>query len=73
MEEVSINPTIELPELTEDWEIDSCRAQTELCVHQDSRERSVTSQKTDPDFPVSVQESEVEVWVSGGLLKGWGH
>ena len=26
LEEVTINPTIELPELTRDWEIDSCRA-----------------------------------------------
>ena len=25
----AINPTIELPELTQDWEIDSWRAQTE--------------------------------------------
>ena len=29
--------------------------------------------RTDPDLPVSVQESPVEVWVSGGLLQGWGH
>ena len=34
---------------------------------------AVTSQETDPDLPVSVQESQVEVWVSGGLLQGWGH
>ena len=27
LEEVTINPTVELPELTRDWEIDSCRAQ----------------------------------------------
>ena len=31
----------------------------------------MTPQETDPDFPVSVQESPVEVWVSGGLLQGW--
>ena len=35
LEEVAINPTIELPELTQDQEIDSWRAQTEPCVHQD--------------------------------------
>ena len=40
MEEVAINPTIELSELTQDWEIDSWRAQTEPCVHQDPGERS---------------------------------
>ena len=33
LEEVAINPTIELPEFTEDWEIDSWKAQTETCVH----------------------------------------
>ena len=31
---------------------------------------AVTPQETDPDLPVSVQESLVEAWVSGGLLKG---
>ena len=40
LEEVNINPTIELPELTQDWEIDSWRAQTEPCEHQDPGERS---------------------------------
>ena len=40
MQEVTINSNIELPELTEDWEIDSYRAQTELSVHQDSGKRS---------------------------------
>ena len=38
LEEVAINPTIELPELTQDWEIDSWRAQQNL-VHQDPGER----------------------------------
>ena len=33
----------------------------------------MTPQETDPDLPVSVQESLAEVWVSGGLLQGWGH
>ena len=34
---------------------------------------AVPSQETDPDLPVSVQESQAEVWVGGGLLQGWGH
>ena len=34
---------------------------------------AVTPQETDPDLPVSVQESLAEVWVDGGLLQGWGH
>ena len=32
LEEVAINTTIELSEPTQDWEIDSCRAQTGLCA-----------------------------------------
>ena len=39
MEEVSINPTIELPELTQDWEIDSWRAPQNF-AHQDPGERT---------------------------------
>ena len=34
---------------------------------------AVIPQETDPDLPVSVQESLVEVWVSSVLLKGQGH
>ena len=37
---VTINSTTELPELIQDWETDSWRAQTEPCVHQDPGERS---------------------------------
>ena len=33
----------------------------------------MASQETDPDLPVSVQESPVEVWVGSGLLQGQGH
>ena len=40
LEEVAINPTIELPELTQDWEIDSWRAETEPYEYWDPRERS---------------------------------
>ena len=32
----------------------------------------VIPQETDPDLPVSVQESLVEAWVSSGLLLGLG-
>ena len=34
---------------------------------------AVTPQETDPDLPVSVQETPVEAWVSGGLLQGQAH
>ena len=66
MEQVAINPTIELPELTQDWEIDSWRAQQNL-VHQEQGGR-----KRDPrgDLPMGVQESLVKVWVGGGLQQG---
>ena len=40
LEEVTSNPIRELPELTQDWEIDSGRAQTEPCVLWDPGERS---------------------------------
>ena len=69
--EVTINPTIELPGLTQYWETDSWRAQIESCEHQDSGERSSDPKETDPDLPVRVQESLVEAWVGGGL-QGWG-
>ena len=70
LEEVAINPTIEPPELTQDWEANSWRAQTECCEHQEKG--AVTPRETDPDLPGSVRESLVEAWVSGGLLHGWG-
>ena len=34
---------------------------------------AVTLQETDPDLPVSVQESLVEAWVSSHPLQGRGH
>ena len=33
LEEVTINPTVGLPELTQDWETDFWWAQTETCEH----------------------------------------
>ena len=42
-------------------------------VHNRTQEKAaVTPQATDPDLPVSVQESLEEVWVGSGLLQGWG-
>ena len=54
MEEVTINPTIELPDLTRDWETNYWQAQTEPCVHQDPGKKS-----SDPtrDWPGLVSES----------------
>ena len=43
-------------------------------VHTRTQEKgAVTPQETDPDLPVSVQESPVEEWVGGGLLQDRGH
>ena len=72
LEKVAINSTIEPPELTQDrgnrlWE----GTNRTLCTR--SQEKgAVTPQGTDPDLPVSVQESLAEAWVGGGLLQGWG-
>ena len=33
----------------------------------------MTPQETDPDLPVSVQESLADTWIHGGLLQDWGH
>ena len=63
--EVTINPTIEPPELTQDWETDSWRAQTKPCAHQDSGERS-----SDPtrDWPRLAHEC---LGVSGRGVGWW--
>ena len=42
-------------------------------MHTRTQEKgAVTPQETDPDLPVSVQESLVEVRVNSGLPQGWG-
>jgi len=41
---------------------------TEFC----QEKGAVSPQETEPDFPVSVQESPVEAWVDSGLLRGPG-
>ena len=53
-------------ELTQDWGNRLWRAQTEPCVHQDPGRIAVTPQETDPDLPVSVQESQ-----KGGVGQWW--
>ena len=43
-------------------------------VHTRTQEKGeVTPQETDPELPVSIQESPVEVLVGGGLVHGQGH
>ena len=72
MEEVAIKPTIELPELTQDWEIDSQSAQQSLVFTKTQEKGAGTLQGTDPDLLKSVQESPAEEWAGGGLLQDWG-
>ena len=44
-------------------ETDSWRVQTNLVRTRTQEKGAVTLQETEPDLPVSVQESLVEVWV----------
>ena len=44
-----------------------------LMWNQDPGERAVTPQETEPDFPVSVQESPAETWLHSGLWWGQEH
>ena len=73
MKEVAINPTIEPSELTQDWGNTLGGHKQKLVCTRTQEKGAVTPQETDPDLPVSVQESLVEAWVGGGLLQGWGH
>ena len=71
MEEAAINPTIELPELTQDWGNRTLGGHKQNLVCTRTQEKgAVPPQETDPDFPMSVQESPAEEWVSHGLLQG---
>ena len=70
MEEVTINPTIELPELALDWVIDSWRAQQNL-VHQDPGERSSDPTRDCPGLACGCQGVSSRVmgrwWPAAGL------
>ena len=44
-----------------------------LVCNQTQEKGAVTPRETDPDLPVSVQESLGEAWVCGSLLQGQGH
>jgi len=73
LEEVAINPTTEQPELTQDWgsKTPGGNKQDLVCTRTQEKE-ALTPPETDPDLPVNVQESPVEIWVGGGLLQGQG-
>ena len=74
MEEVAINPIIELPEFTQSLGKQTLGGQKQNLVCIRTKEKgAMTPQEADPDLPMSVKESPVEVWVGSGLLKVWGH
>ena len=57
---VAINPTIELPELTQLGKQTLGGHKQKLVCTRIQEKGAVTPQETDPDLPVSVQESRVE-------------
>ena len=62
--------------LPQDWgkqRLQSWRAQTKFCAHQDSEERSSDPVETEPKPPASVGGPPVEAWVSRGSSWEWGH
>ena len=74
MEEVTINPIIKLPELTQDWGnrlLEGTNRTLDPDCTRTQEKGAVAPHETDPDLSVSVQESLVEAWVGGGLLQGW--
>ena len=62
-----------LTELPQDWGKTLGRHKQNLVCTRTQKKGAATPQETDPDLPVSVQESPVKVWVSGGQLQGRGH
>ena len=61
-----INLTIELPELTQDWGQTLGGHKQNLVCTRTQEKGAVTLQETDPDLPVSVQESVVACCRAGG-------
>ena len=68
-----MNPTIEPPELTQEWGNRLLEGTDRTFVRTRTQEKgAVTPHETDPDLPVNVQESRPDAWVSSGQLQGWG-
>ena len=67
LEEVTINPTIEPPELTQNRGKQTLGGHKQNLVCPRTQEKgAVTPQETDPDLPVRVQESTSQSCVSSG-------
>ena len=55
-------------ELIQDWGNRLLEGTNRTLCTRTQEKGAVTPQETDPDLPVSVQESPVEAWVGSGLL-----
>ena len=74
LEEVTINPTIEPSEPTQDWGKQTLGGHKQDLVCTRTQEKgAMTPQNTDPDLPKSIQVSPAEAWVGRGLLQGCKH
>ena len=60
-----------ITELTQDWGNRLLEGTNKTLCTRTQEKGAVTPQETDPDLPMSVQESPAEAWVGGGLLQGW--
>ena len=54
-------------------EADPLRVQQNLMCTRTQETGAMTPKETEPDLPVSVQESLAEVWADSGLPQGQGH
>ena len=59
-----------ITEFTQDWGSRLLGHKQNLVCTRTQKKGAVISQETDPDLPVSVQESVAEGWVRRGLLQG---
>ena len=63
-----------ITELPQDWGKQTLGGHTQNCACTKTQEKgAVSTQETEPDLPLSVQESLVEAWVNSGMLRGQGH
>ena len=70
MEEVSINATIEPPELTQEWGNRLLEGKNRNVCTRTQEKGAVIPQENGPDLPMSVQVSLGEAWVDGGCRVG---
>ena len=63
-----------IAELTQDWGNRLLREHKQNLMCTKTQEKgAMTPKETDPDLPMTVQESPTEAWVGGGLLQSQGH